>query len=1222
MALAKGCGDGDSPVAPPPDPPRPTAVAVNPATAGLSALGAAVQLTAEVRDQNGQAMTGTAVAWASSDPTVAAVDTAGLVTAVGNGTATITVTAGSASGTATVTVAQAPDSVEVSPAAATITALGDTLRLAAQAFDVNGQAVAEAEFSWETSADSVATVDASGLVKAVAEGAATIRASAGTAASSAEVTVTQQVSSVEVSPRIGQVWVGLTLQLAAEAFDASGTAVRNATFSWSSSDEAVATVDSVGVVLGVTEGMAVITVASGDAEATAEILVGRITDREALVALYEATGGPNWVNDENWLTDAPLEDWFGVRTNHEGRVVALEMAYWDWDTEQRISNNLSGPIPPELGSLTHLTSLNLSGNDLNDPIPAELSGLASLKSLNLGGNGLTGPVPSELGNLDDLEFLSLWGNDLAGPIPPELGNLADLTHLDLAYNEITGAIPAELGNLANLERLDLWGNDLSGPMPPELGLLTRLSRLGVDGNGLTGRIPAEIGNLANLESLSLHANDLTDPIPQSFLHLDRLRQFSIRGNDGLCVPGTSGFVSWLRGIEDWDEPESLCNAADVAALNSLYETAGGTTWTESAGWTGDGAVEDWYGVTADSLGQVVALDLSANGLAGRLPVTLGDLARMTELKLADNSDLAGRIPLSLTQLELQTLHYSGTGLCAPTLASFRDWLSAIPSHEGTGECPPFGAWSPIWEAYLAGQTVDATYASRLPMLFTTALQRGLHDELDAALSRLVDETPALPASSAAPLARLAAEVAETLGPYEWPEPHPWAAVFPGLPVPGARRVDGTVTVDASRSEFPADASRRERHLPLGFYALPGALVTIEVPAGHATGKLRVAVGELYDPLGDWGGWPGLPEWRRAPWLRREFAVTEGHTNITNAYGGSIALVVPADYELGRVQVTVRGAIPMAVYTDGESNAAEWHAALDGGAPQAIIQKMGEIRLVVSAERARGVDDPHEVAAFWEGFQGHHAELSGEPVPRAFESVWLFNPQVRWGLANANPRRLSYPLHGEVWGLLPGTAEGREYIAKLPDLGPQPHTIPPSTGYSPSAHGVDWWMFGHELGHQWQTEDWGGGSGSTSDEIGEVAVNLFTMYTLNFYVFGGDSSNVYTERKTHGCAAPLDHAALASRRWSTSDDCEKLALYRQLISEFGWEPMKAVFRSYYDPAYPRSTYGGALDGFAIRFSAIVQRDLAGFFRHWHYPLSESAAGTIRSFGFEQWLPPGW
>ena len=519
----------------------------------------------------------------------------------------------------------------------------------------------------------------------------------------------------------------------------------------------------------------------------------------------------------------------------------------------------------------------------------------------------------------------------------------------------------------------------------------------------------------------------------------------------------------------------------------------------------------------------------------------------------------------------------------------------------------------VWAAYIGGDRLDASRMALLPGLFSTALELGRTEELNRALARLAREAPELPTSSAAPGARLAAAVAETLSPYEWPEPHPWAAVFPGLPAEGARRVDRTVTVDASRSEFPADASRRERHIPLGFYAPPGALVTIEVPASHATGELAVSVGELHDNLGR--GSARQPLWSRAPWLRREFPVADGHTAVTNAYGGSIAIMVPAEYS-GTIPVTVRGAIPMAVYTAGRSSAGEWFADLDAGAPQAIIQKMGGIRLIISAERARGVDDPGEVATFWDGFYRHHDELAGEPAPRAFESIWIFDPQVGRGYANAGSLRINYPLPAEVWALVPGTQEGRAWLATLPSRGPTPHTHRPPRAYSPAAHGVDWWLFGHEFGHQWQTADW------TGHGITEVGVNLFTMYTLNYYLFGGDDFNVYTEQNTHGCAAPLDHAALANERWSTAGDCEKLALYRQLIAEFGWGAMKQVFHSYYDPDYPRSTYGGSLDGFAIRFSAIVQRDLVGFYRRWEYPLSESAEATIRSFGFGQWLPPGW
>ena len=66
---------------------------------------------------------------------------------------------------------------------------------------------------------------------------------------------------------------------------------------------------------------------------------GVATDRAALVALYDATGGETWTNSTNWKTDAPLGEWYGVRTGGGGRVTRL---YLGW-------NELTGPIPEVLG---------------------------------------------------------------------------------------------------------------------------------------------------------------------------------------------------------------------------------------------------------------------------------------------------------------------------------------------------------------------------------------------------------------------------------------------------------------------------------------------------------------------------------------------------------------------------------------------------------------------------------------------------------------------------------------------------------------------------------------------------------------------------------------------------------------------------------------------------------------------------------------------------------
>ena len=645
-----GAACGDEPTEPPPPPLVPTTITVTSDT-GLvfNALAITVRLTATVRDQNGATMSGVPVAWASNDTSVATVTPAGLLTSVGNGTATISASAGSASANAMVTVAQEVVAVAVVPATGTVVA-GDTLRLASEATDANGHIVAAAGVSWASSdtvvamvdssglvtgvdagnveitatssevvgratltvlapapaavlvepdtvrfsalgdttrlavdvrdqigrpltdvtvswrsADTtVASVDSTGLVTAAGDGATTVSATVGEVSGEAVVTVTQAVGSVVVSPAADTVAVGDTLRLVAKAFDKNGHAVAGVKFNWSSSNDSIARVDRSGLVTANSEGRSrsrgsvTITAASGDAQGTSEITVDS-PDRGALVALYHSTDGPNWSNRGNWLTDAPLEDWYGVRTR-SGRVVRIHL--------------------PE--------------------------------------NGLEGTIPTELGSLVNLEWLSLSVNLLHGPIPVELGDLV------------------------------------------------------------------------NLERLYLSHNHLRDPIPESFLQLDLVSFYMEQRSPGLssfavqmplCVPGISVFSEWVQGIEN--KAVDFCNDADRETLESLFEQTAGSGWTTSGGWLTGPVLDEWHGIGADSLGRVTALDLERNELSGRLPLRLGGLTQMTELRIGGNASLSGPLPSSLTTLGLRILHYGDTRLCAPSHAAFREWLEAIPSHVGT-----------------------------------------------------------------------------------------------------------------------------------------------------------------------------------------------------------------------------------------------------------------------------------------------------------------------------------------------------------------------------------------------------------------------------------------------------------------------------------------------------------------------------------------------------------
>ena len=141
------------------------------------------------------------------------------------------------------------------------------------------------------------------------------------------------------------------------------------------------------------------------------------SDTAVLVALYEATDGANWTDSTNWLSDRPLDEWYGVTADGAGRVTALSL----W------SNGLNGPIPAELGRLTHLQTLDLMDNYLSGPIPAELGSLGNLHLLNLAWNWLGGPIPAELSELRNLGELQLSSNQLSGRIPAALGDLGTCT---------------------------------------------------------------------------------------------------------------------------------------------------------------------------------------------------------------------------------------------------------------------------------------------------------------------------------------------------------------------------------------------------------------------------------------------------------------------------------------------------------------------------------------------------------------------------------------------------------------------------------------------------------------------------------------------------------------------------------------------------------------------------------------------------------------------------
>ena len=197
-----------------------------------------------------------------------------------------------------------------------------------------------------------------------------------------------------------------------------------------------------------------------------------LDDRAPLAVFYEATGGDHWTDNANWLSEVPLNEWYGVTTDDKGRVTALDLS----------QNELTGPIPSALSQLDSLQTLDLSYNQLTGPIPEALRQLNNLESLDLSNNQLIETIPKALAQLNSLHELRLSQNELTGPIPSALSRLDNLWVLFLGGNQLTGCIPSALQ--------DVSSNDLE-----DLGLAFCLSEIRPETLALYGTLVSTFTNI-------------------------------------------------------------------------------------------------------------------------------------------------------------------------------------------------------------------------------------------------------------------------------------------------------------------------------------------------------------------------------------------------------------------------------------------------------------------------------------------------------------------------------------------------------------------------------------------------------------------------------------------------------------------------------------------------------------------------------------------------------
>ncbi|HEV7705798.1 MAG TPA: Ig-like domain-containing protein [Gemmatimonadaceae bacterium] len=309
------------------------ALSITPSSSTISA-GSTVQLSAHATDAGGNTLTGRAVAWQSSNNSVASVSTSGLVTGVHVGGATITATSEGKSATASMNVgAGSVATVAITPGSLGLAA-GNTQQLSATLKDGAGNVVTGMPISWSSSNTSIGTVSSSGLVTASHAGSVTITAaSSGKSGSATLIVSAGAISSVSVSPGSLSLVAGGHQQLSATAKDGSGNVLSGQTIAWSSSDASVGAVSSDGTVTAGHAGTATITAAAGGKSGSASLSVSA-----GAVSSVEITpGSASIVAGGTQQLSATAKD-------ASGNVIAAQAIAWSTSDATIVAVSTSGVV--------------------------------------------------------------------------------------------------------------------------------------------------------------------------------------------------------------------------------------------------------------------------------------------------------------------------------------------------------------------------------------------------------------------------------------------------------------------------------------------------------------------------------------------------------------------------------------------------------------------------------------------------------------------------------------------------------------------------------------------------------------------------------------------------------------------------------------------------------------------------------------------------------------
>ncbi|NWV33117.1 TCAF2 factor, partial [Grantiella picta] len=355
----------------------------------------------------------------------------------------------------------------------------------------------------------------------------------------------------------------------------------------------------------------------------------------------------------------------------------------------------------------------------------------------------------------------------------------------------------------------------------------------------------------------------------------------------------------------------------------------------------------------------------------------------------------------------------------------------------------------------------------------------------------------------------------------------------------------------------------------GLYLPEGNTAVITCPCLVVGAGLKVQVGCHSDDLSQ------AKELKRAPVVIRTCDVACQKQSLSCLWGGLIYIIVPAKSVLGKVPITVEGAVRAPFFKLGETCERQWESCIRHyPAPWAELA-VENLILTVPSDSIRHMENPGPLLTLWNDIMVAISKLAAVPAKFPRPERIVTDVQISCGWMHAG-----YPIMGHL-----------DSVKEMLDV---KHMK--TTGL---------WGPIHELGHNQQQQAW-----EFPPHTTEATCNLWSVY-VHEEVLGIPRHQAHQALRPQCRKERIKEYLKKGAQLKDWSMWTALETYLQLQEGFGWDPFTHLFSDYQKMSSIPKDKASKMNLWAKKFSQQVNKNLAPFFTAWGWPIKKELSVELSS-----------